>query len=168
MTTSPEMSSWNGFVASVERSSFYQGLPTRDCSVREGCSVVAREPARCPRCRPRRCCACALTPFNPTWSRRSGASRENKRHPSAHAQPNSLPSLLSRVEGNAGGSRVLARKSRSGASAVRCATPNHAAHPDAREASHLLSPSQSRAGGRGRWAAHGRLPVPLRRDLTSE
>jgi hypothetical protein len=31
--------------------------------------------------------------------------------------------------------------------------PNSAAHPDAREASHLLSPSQSRAGGRERWAS---------------
>jgi len=27
---------------------------------------------------------------------------------------------------------------------------NRAAHPDAREASHLLAPSQSRAGGRER------------------
>jgi len=152
VTTSPEMSSWNAFVASVDRSSFYQGFPTRNCSVREGCSVVAREPACCLRRRSRRCCPCALAPFNPAWSRRSGASRENKRHPSAHTQPNSLLSLLSRVEGNAGGSRVLARKSRSGASAVRCATPNHAAHPDAREASHLGRSSHSRAGGRGRWA----------------
>ena len=71
MTTSPEMSSWNAFVASVDRSSFYQGLPARDCSVREGCSMVAREPARCFRRRSRRCCTCALAPFNPTWSRRS-------------------------------------------------------------------------------------------------
>ncbi len=28
--------------------------------------------------------------------------------------------------------------------------PNHAAHPDAREALRLLSPSESRAGGRER------------------
>ncbi len=141
MTTSPEMSSWNAFVASVDRSSFYQGLPTRDCSVREGCSVVAREPARCLRRRSRRCCTCALAPFNPTWSRRSGPSRENKRHSSAHAQPNSLLPLLSGVEGNAGGSRVLARKSRSGASAVRCATPNHAAQPEPLKRRALWRPS---------------------------
>jgi hypothetical protein len=31
--------------------------------------------------------------------------------------------------------------------------PNPAAHADAREASHLLSPSQSRAGGRERQTA---------------
>jgi hypothetical protein len=29
---------------------------------------------------------------------------------------------------------------------------NRTPHSDAREASHLVSPSQSRAGGRGRWA----------------
>ena len=152
MTTSPEMSSWNAFVASVDRSSFYQGFPTRNCSVREGCSVVAREPACCLRRRSRRCCPCALAPFNPAWSRRSGASRENKRHPSAHTQPNSLLSLLSRVEGNAGGSRVLARKSRSGASAVRCAAPKHAAHPEPLKRRALWCPSFRRPGGRGRYA----------------
>ena len=151
MTTSPEMSCWNGFVALVDRSPSDQGIPTRDRSVREGRGVVARESARCPRRRSRRCRTCALAPFNPTWSRRCGASSQNKRHPSPHAQPNSLLPLLSRFEANAGDSSALAHKSRSRTSAIRCATPNRAAHPDAREAAyHFFQRYRPRAGGRGR------------------
>ncbi len=39
---------------------------------------------------------------------------------------------------------------RRGGSSVFLELPNSAPHPDAREASHPLSPSQSRAGGRER------------------
>jgi len=39
--------------------------------------------------------------------------------------------------------------------APRVLRSNHAAHPDAREAAFLFSPSQSRAGGRERSASKG-------------